>query len=175
MPIRYGPAGAQFSGGQDSTDPSPEVVRLNADLLAAEEILTASLDEAKVVYVFEGVSNLISSVLMDSAVNVRKMNKNGVKKMCRNIFSINNALSANVTGGGRETSLDQAKQYYEMMNQRAQDVLNDIVERGPVFSLERYERILELLHRSNVNSTVDIHNKYVEKLREIVRKGGVTV
>ena len=32
QPIWRGPAGAQFSGGQDSTDPNPEVVKLSRDL-----------------------------------------------------------------------------------------------------------------------------------------------
>ncbi len=32
-PIWKGPAGAQFAGGQDSTDPNPEVVKLTKDLI----------------------------------------------------------------------------------------------------------------------------------------------
>ena len=39
--------------------------------------------------------------------------------MCRNIFSVQHTLTSNVTGS-RENSLDQAKQYYEMLNLRPQ-------------------------------------------------------
>ena len=39
-------------------------------------------------YIFEGVSHLVSRILIESAANIRKINKNGVKKMCRNIFTI---------------------------------------------------------------------------------------
>jgi exocyst complex component 4 len=118
-PLRHGPAGALFYGGQDSTDPSQEVVRLNADLLAIEEILSTTIDEKKVIYIFEGVSHLVSVVLMDAVTNIRKINKNGVKKMCRNIFSVQHTLTSNITGS-RESSLDSAKQFYELLNLRPQ-------------------------------------------------------
>lgn len=196
-PLRSGPAGATFFGGLDSTDPNQEVSRLNSDLLAIEEVLSASLDERKVVYVFEGVSHLVATILIDSIVNIRlgeecwmrnllllafhelffkirKINKNGVKKMCRNVFSIQHTLTSNVTGP-RDNALDQAKQYYEMLNLRPQDVLNEIVEKGPVFPLAEYTRVLELLHRSDPNSTPELHKKYVAKLQEIIKRIGVAV
>lgn len=111
---------------------------------------------------------------MDSVTNIRKINKNGVKKMCRNIFSVQHTLTSNITGT-RESALDGAKQYYELLNLRPQDVLNEILERGPMFSLERYTQLLELLHRSDPNSSIDVHERYVTKLRDIVKKMGVTV
>ena len=87
-----GPAGAHFHGGPDSTDPSQEVTRLNGDLLGVEEVLAASLDERKVAYVFEGLSGLAAALIIDAVPNVRKINSNGVKKMCRNVFSVQHSL-----------------------------------------------------------------------------------
>ena len=66
--------------------------------------------------------------------------------MCRNIFAVQHTLTSNITGS-RETSLDHAKQYYEMFNQRQQEVLNSIVEKGPTFSAEEYSAAIQLLHR----------------------------
>jgi len=76
-----------FSGGPDSTDPNPEVVnlknavnyfktqflRLNADLLQCEEVLSTSLEEKKCVYIFEGVAHLVASIVIDSIKNIRKV------------------------------------------------------------------------------------------------------
>ena len=38
-----GPAGAQFFGGQDSTDPNQEVIRLTSKIMASEEAATFAL------------------------------------------------------------------------------------------------------------------------------------
>ena len=84
-----------------------------------EETLSAGLDESKVVYVYDGVAHLIATILIDAIVNIRKINKNGVKKMCRNLFSLQHTLTSNITGS-RDNSLDQAKQYYELLNMRSQ-------------------------------------------------------
>ena len=81
-----------------------------------------------------------------AAEHIRKINSNGVKKMCRNIFAVQHTLTSNITGS-RETSLDHAKQYYEMFNQRQQELLNSIVEKGPTFSREEYAAAIQLLHR----------------------------
>jgi hypothetical protein len=56
-----------------------------------------------------------------------------------------------------------------------QDVLNEILEKGPMFSEEHYTHLLELIHRSDHNSSVEIHQRYVSKLNDIVKKIGVTV
>ena len=68
--------------------------------------------------------------------------------MCRNIFAVQHTLTSSITGS-RETSLDHAKQYYEMFNhnQRQQEVFNGIVEKGPIFSAEEYSAAIKLLHR----------------------------
>ena len=63
-PIWRGSAGAQFHGGQDSTDPNTEVTKLTKDLLQIEDALTHSLHERKTRYIFEGVSHLIAAILI---------------------------------------------------------------------------------------------------------------
>ena len=150
------------------------MTRLTADLLSIEEVLSTSLTENKTRYIFEGVSHLVSRLLIESAANIRKINKNGVKKMCRNIFTIQHTLTSNITGA-RESSLDSAKTYYELLTLRPQDVLNAIVEKGPLYGREEYARAVELLHRSDPNSNSTILNKHLEKLEDIMKVAGVAV
>ena len=64
-------------------------------------------------YIFEGLGPLIANILMSSVVHIRRINENGIKKMCRNIFSVQQQLT-NITMT-RELALDQARQYYEML------------------------------------------------------------
>ena len=63
-------------------------------------------------YIFEGLGQLISTVLIRGGQDVRRINENGVKKMCRNIFSIQQTL-CNITNQP-EHALDHARQYYEL-------------------------------------------------------------
>ena len=147
MPLwRGGPGPTQFSGGLDSTDPSQEIIQLNKDLLAVEDALDASLQPHKIQYVFEGVSHLVSAILISSAATIKKINSNGVKKMCRNIFAIQHTLTASITGR-RELALDQAKTFYELFNMTQKELLNSIVERGAAFRELDYMNALQLMHR----------------------------
>lgn len=47
--------------------------------------------------------------MKNDSTNYRKINSNGVKKMCRNIFSLQQTLTSSITGS-REMALDTAKQ-----------------------------------------------------------------
>merc|ERR1712227_654594 len=148
MPLwRGGPGPTQFSGGLDSTDPSQEIIQLNKDLLAVEDALDASLQPQKIQYVFEGVSHLVSAILISSAATIKKINSNGVKKMCRNIFAVQHTLTASITGR-RELALDHAKTFYELFNLTAKELVTSVMEGGAVFRELDYMNALQLLHRS---------------------------
>ena len=130
--------------------------------------------ERKTRYIFEGVSHLISVIFIAAAEHIRKINSNGVKKMCRNIFNVGQTLNSRITGS-RETSLDRAKQYYELLNQRPQEIIDGIIEKGPSFSHEEYIVALNLLHRSDPSSTDQLRNRDIERLADNMRQAGVTV
>ena len=64
-------------------------------------------------YIFEGLGPLIANIMMSSVTHIRRINENGIKKMCRNVFSVQQQLT-NITMT-RELALDQARQYYELL------------------------------------------------------------
>ena len=76
----------------------PQVTTLTKDLLLIEDALSHSLQERKIRYIFEGVSHLVAAIFIGAAMDIRKMNENGVKKMCRNIFAVQHTLTASITG-----------------------------------------------------------------------------
>merc|ERR1711953_1144506 len=100
-----------------------------------------------------------------AAERILKINEHGVKKMCRNIFAVQHTLTSSITGS-RETALDTAKQYYELCNQRPQEILNGIVEKGPMYTQEEYANIIKLLHKSDPTSTSTKMNEHLDKLSE---------
>ena len=63
-------------------------------------------------YIFEGLGPLISNIVTSWPTHIRRLNENGIKKMCRNILSLQQQLT-NITMA-RELSLDRARQYYEI-------------------------------------------------------------
>ncbi|KAM5205128.1 exocyst complex component 4 isoform 2-T2 [Hipposideros larvatus] len=91
----------------ESMDYDPLVVRLNKDISAIEEAMSASLQQHKFQYIFEGLGHLISCILINGAQYFRRISESGIKKMCRNIFVLQQNLT-NITMS-READLDFAR------------------------------------------------------------------
>ncbi|XP_017812663.2 exocyst complex component 4 isoform X2 [Papio anubis] len=90
----------------ESMDYDPLVVKLNKDISAIEEAMSASLQQHKFQYIFEGLGHLISCILINGAQYFRRISESGIKKMCRNIFVLQQNLT-NITMS-READLDFA-------------------------------------------------------------------
>lgn len=159
---------------KDDQEPEPEVVRLNTDLSKIDEALAPILQQKKIKYVFEGLGELLSTILINSVSNIKKINENGVKKMGRNIFAIQQNL-AGITMT-REVALDRARQYFDLLNHSFEDILNQIVEEGPQFQEQEYCAIIQLLHNSREGLyEQDSLSNYREKLRQILDEVAVSV
>ncbi|MBN3285736.1 EXOC4 protein, partial [Polyodon spathula] len=140
----------------ESMDYDPLVVKLNKDISAIEEVMGASLQQHKFQYIFEGLGHLISCILINGAQYFKRISESGIKKMCRNIFVLQQNLT-NITMS-READLDFARQYYEMLYNTADELLN----------LE-YINALSLLHRSQTGvGDQTVQNMRLQRLKEIV-------
>ncbi|XP_068208979.1 exocyst complex component 4-like isoform X1 [Palaemon carinicauda] len=165
--------GGSFASGLDSQEPDTEVLKLIKDLATIDDALTNTLHPRKCKYIFEGLGPLIANILMTSIIHIRRINENGIKKMCRNIFSIQQQLT-NITMT-RELALDQARQYYEMLYHTPEEILNAIMNRGKQFSELEYINALQLLHRSSPGSSQEALHSSLQRLSEILGDVGVTV
>uniref|UniRef100_A0A9L0QWG2 Exocyst complex component Sec8 n=1 Tax=Equus caballus TaxID=9796 RepID=A0A9L0QWG2_HORSE len=94
----------------ESMDYDPLVVKLNKDISAIEEAMSASLQQHKFQYIFEGLGHLISCILINGAQYFRRISESGIKKMCRNIFVLQQNLT-NITMS-READLDFARKLF---------------------------------------------------------------
>ncbi|XP_037369292.2 exocyst complex component 4 [Talpa occidentalis] len=151
----------------ESMDYDPLVVKLNKDISAIEEAMSASLQQHKFQYIFEGLGHLISCILINGAQYFKRISESGIKKMCRNIFVLQQNLT-NITMS-READLDFARQYYEMLYNTADELLNLVVDQGVKYTELEYIHALTLLHRSQTGvGDQTTQNMRLQRLKEII-------
>jgi len=149
-------------------DPDINVNNLNRSLSSFEEIATACMGQYKFRYLFEGVGFLVSSILVSNLSEIKRMNQNGIKKMCRNIFAIQQNLT-NITMS-REGDLDRARQYYELLYSNPDEILTSIVEQGAKFTQKEYTDLLSLQARSQTIRDNSAHERRLQMFNEIFKK-----
>ncbi|GCC30078.1 hypothetical protein chiPu_0008522, partial [Chiloscyllium punctatum] len=151
----------------ESMDYDPLVVRLNKDISAIEEAMSGSLQQHKFQYIFEGLGHLISCILINGAQYFKRISESGIKKMCRNIFVLQQNLT-NITMS-READLDFARQYYEMLYNNPDELLNLVVDQGVKYTELEYINALSLLHRSQTGvGDQTTQNMRLQRLKEII-------
>uniref|UniRef100_A0A672GYV4 Exocyst complex component Sec8 n=1 Tax=Salarias fasciatus TaxID=181472 RepID=A0A672GYV4_SALFA len=151
----------------ESMDYDPLVVKLNKDISAIEEAMGAALQQHKFQYIFEGLGHLISCILINGAQYFKRISESGIKKMCRNIFVLQQNLT-NITMS-READLDFARQYYEMLYNTADELLNLVVDQGVRYTELEYINALSLLHRSQTGvGDLSTQNVRLQRLKEII-------
>lgn len=160
---------SNYAGPIDDLDPDSNVLKLNKDLSSMEEVLSQSLQPKKFKYIFESLGYLVASILMNSMQFIKKINENGTKKMCRNLFAIQQNLT-NITMS-RESDLDHARQYYELLYLNPDEILTGIGEKGPQFTFSEYKQLLELYQRSHFTADPAIKEGHMQRLREVMEKG----
>uniref|UniRef100_A0A3P8VFX6 Exocyst complex component Sec8 n=1 Tax=Cynoglossus semilaevis TaxID=244447 RepID=A0A3P8VFX6_CYNSE len=151
----------------ESMDYDPLVVKLNKDISAIEEAMGAALQQHKFQYIFEGLGHLISCILINGAQYFKRISESGIKKMCRNIFVLQQNLT-NITMS-READLDFARSYYEMLYNTADELLNLVVDQGVRYTELEYINALSLLHRSQTGvGDLSTQNVRLQRLKEII-------
>ncbi|XP_059163407.1 exocyst complex component 4-like isoform X1 [Physella acuta] len=160
---------SNYAGPIDDLDPDSNVLKLNKDLSGMEEMMTQSLQPKKFKYIFESLGFLVASILITSVQFLKKINENGIKKMCRNILAIQQNLT-NITLA-RESDLDRARHFYELLYLNPDDLINSVAEKGPQFSLSEYKELIQLYHRSFAGNPVSLQDARMQRLHSVMEKG----
>ncbi|XP_015108792.1 exocyst complex component 4 [Diachasma alloeum] len=158
-------------GVKDPQEADPRVEELSRVLQNIDEALQSTLQQKKSKYIFEGLGHLIAKILITSAQYIERIDKGGIQRMCRNVFTLQQTLT-NITMA-RELALDYARQYFELFYETPEDILNNVLENGPQFSELEYINAFQLISRSREGYTSV--SKHLEKLSEILGEVGVTV
>ena len=166
-------AQSSFASGIDSQEPDPEVIRFNKDLAAIDEALGQVLEPWKLRYIFEGVGHLVATILINCSNTIKRINTNGVKKMCRNIFAMQQSLTTITMS--REVALDYARQYFELFYHTPDEILTTIVEKGSQFQLNEYISAITLLYRSTSGREQQSLDSTLKRLTEILNEVAVSL
>lgn len=147
----------------EDRQPDVRVVDLNTSLANSYALLSAFLPSAKLRYLLGGLPLLMSALLIESLKSrIEAINRNGVVKMVRNIF----ALQQNLTGMTtfNETPFDKARRYYELLNSNIEEVYAFVARHhqpdDPLsYSLNQYRTVLEIIANPKSRTLTDEQEK----------------
>ncbi|XP_035211298.1 exocyst complex component 4-like [Stegodyphus dumicola] len=168
-----------FSGRDPATDYSlnqelvNSVQNLSSDLLKIDETLMPFLSTNKLKYIFEGVGELLASIVILNIANLSKISDNLFQKIHRAIFILQCCLGNIILT--RELSLERAKQYIDLLNFSYNEILNQIVEEGPRFREHEYASIFRLISSKGGDTSPNMLNDNLLKLAQIFKRISVTI
>jgi len=146
----------------ETPEPDGCVVELTKDLGALEGILSRILSQHKIAYLFGGLEGLIASIVMCSLPKIKTINPNGVWKMCRNLFAIEQSLSQ-LGHAGSGVAFENARRFYRLLTLPPEELmvqLSSIASPTPQAQLwgvssEEYKSLLAYLERSPASHYFD--------------------
>ncbi|OBZ83789.1 putative exocyst complex component sec8 [Choanephora cucurbitarum] len=161
----------------ESFEPDPYIITLNSDLMELDDCINASLPHKDELFAFEGLPALIVHILVSEAVYIKKLNKNGVQKMNRNILALQQNLS-NFVPISQCSVMERAREYYQLYMLGSEGIIRSIQENGAKFTFDEYRVMLGLIHdvareQDEENTTTEEKKtsnsaKYSEWLMELV-------
>ena len=153
------------SVNKEHTDKEADALSRQFDELSDK--LQISLQANKFKYVFNGCGVVVSNLMTDACelIKNQKINQQGVKRICRNIFAIQQKLT-NITLT-REAELDTCRQFYELLYTTPEEFIMQIQENGLKYTSGRlYLSLFDLLYKSMGND-VDT-NKWTSNRRKLI-------
>ena len=149
------------------TDPDDAVLNMNRDLHRIHEHLSRSLQDIKVDYVFDALGYMIATIFIRAVKNFKKISTHGIAKMCRNIFHVEQNLSAIRTKS--DPHLMKAHRFYELLYKKPEELLNHLQEHEAEFSKNDYESLLNLIYRSQPGYEINSLSDNVLTLEKILQ------
>lgn len=133
-----------------SSDPDSGVTLLNKFLSQLEEKIRDYLPLTHTKFLFDGLGYIMSGIIVSNASYIKEINNGGLKKMSRNILALQQNLT-NITLTC-ELELERARFYYELLYQKPEEILRNIVEQQKRFTKPEYVELIQLYYRSNRNT-----------------------
>eukprot|EP01117_Protostelium_nocturnum_P014416 TRINITY_DN5482_c5_g1_i1.p1 TRINITY_DN5482_c5_g1~~TRINITY_DN5482_c5_g1_i1.p1 ORF type:complete len:882 (+),score=250.34 TRINITY_DN5482_c5_g1_i1:1213-3858(+) len=143
------------------------IVELNRDLSSIEETLEPHLPKIKLRYLFYSLPPLISTVLIKSLRKIKSINKNGVLKMCRNVFALQQNLTNIVQF--KESYFNKVRKYYLLLNSTEEELVAQIknsISENRISSLEEFKTIKTILEFKAANKKTNAFEKTILSLDE---------
>ncbi|XP_050520815.1 exocyst complex component 4 isoform X2 [Daktulosphaira vitifoliae] len=127
----------------------PKVLDLNQTISALHEIMLNALNEKKIKYVFEGIGEVIAKGLVNQTRSIEIVDEMVIRKMVRDVTMLKYNLAAIL--GVSQIILEKTIHYYELLLSMPKDILEEILEKGAIFSELEYMNLLQIVHRNKKN------------------------
>lgn len=135
-----------YNPDSEAVEPDSSVVSLNKDLLFLDEVMAENLPPSRTRFIFDGLSLFIMRALCHNARLLRRINRNGVVKMSRNIFALQQNLAQIILS--HDNFLDVARHFYNLMNYETESLITQVQEIGHLITWEECELILDVAFRN---------------------------
>lgn len=107
-------------------EPDVFISELNTSLSSVEETMAHHLPPLKTRFLFDRLAPLIARLLIKGLVSIKGINKNGVFKMFRNVFALQQNLTNIVVR--KEQHFDRVRKYYDLLNLTEEELQSHISE-----------------------------------------------
>lgn len=98
---------------KDDSEPDPYIGLLNTDLTVMEEMISEALAPRKARFLFDGITQLMTSVLISNLKQIKQINIHGVNRLVSNVHSLQqNLISFTVVF---DKDLEKAKKYFTLL------------------------------------------------------------
>ncbi|KAI0525699.1 Sec8 exocyst complex component-specific domain-containing protein [Xylaria bambusicola] len=106
-------------GDREIKEPDPQILSLNAELIAYDETAVRFLRNREIAFVRTGLGLLINSYLVSNALSVQPMNTRGCERMQLNIL----VLQQNLKNIEADVDLARASNYYKLFQEGADAIV----------------------------------------------------
>ncbi|KAL1410158.1 exocyst subunit [Vanrija albida] len=150
----------------EALEPDPDVTDLNTSLMEADEIVSRALSPADKEFIFRGLAALIDHVYVHAARDIKVVNSAGVRKIRRNILSLQQTLRG-IIASEPEGMLLRATEYWDLFEKGPTKTLKSIRQTDPLFSFDDYNAMLTLQCKTDADETLPDLNEYLIDLHAL--------
>ncbi|KAJ3373709.1 hypothetical protein HDU91_006038 [Kappamyces sp. JEL0680] len=136
---------------EDLFEPDPYIGLLNSDLTMMEEMISDALPPRLARFLFDGITQLMSAILISNVKHLRQVNANGVNRLLSNVVALHQNLISFTALYDKD--LDKAKKYFSLLKMTGPQILVFLEKNPGLFTFEEYRALLDLLY--NDASTLD--------------------
>lgn len=172
-------------------EPDVFISELNASLSSVEETMAHHLPPIKTRFLFDRLAALIARLLIKGLASIKGINKNGVFKMFRNVFALQQNLTNIIVR--KEQHFDRVRKYYELLNLSEEELLASLGDmiaaatpasafaripmhsplhepsssnRAPLFSADEYRTVVEV-QKYNKRVSASVATAIEQKLKTL--------
>lgn len=124
-----------------------EVIELGRDLQAFHQLLSSILSQPKLRYIFDGLGHLCAAIFIHSSQHMPRLSESGKKRVCRNIWGVQQRLSQ-ITSR-REAELDRARAFFELLAHEPDRLLAQLPDKRSQFTPVEMGHLVALSVRSH--------------------------